>query len=331
MTRQTLDELALAGPSRPRRRPARRPVLRPRRGALPAHRPRPPGSSPRTSACTTDDDRWATGRATRCSQEIADERAHLARARGARSGRPVGDRPVRARARASTTSAASSSTPRCIRVWERRSTAIDAVGDALFRVFARDFAPLAERLDVADRPARGDPGASSTSTAAGRSCPRSASGRSSSSRPASELPSLFDEIVGRRRGRPRRAPRRRRLERAVETAEAAVADYAEWVASTLGAAVDDWALGRERYDELVGLRAFDGLDADAILEIGYEQLAENKAARVERRPRDRPDRATRRRSSTGSSRTTRRPSRRRWTPTATSWSGRAHTSSSTTS
>ncbi len=41
-----------------------------------------------------------------------------------------------------------------------------------------------------------------------------------------------------------------------------------------------WALGRERYDELVGLRAFDGLDADAILEIGHEQLALNKAGRV---------------------------------------------------
>jgi uncharacterized protein (DUF885 family) len=27
------------------------------------------------------------------------------------------------------------------RVWERRSTAMDAVGDALFSVFARDFAP----------------------------------------------------------------------------------------------------------------------------------------------------------------------------------------------
>src|SRR5450631_3292193 len=32
------------------------------------------------------------------------------------------------------------------RVWERRSTAMDAVGDAMFAVFARDFAPLTERL-----------------------------------------------------------------------------------------------------------------------------------------------------------------------------------------
>ena len=35
------------------------------------------------------------------------------------------------------------------------------------------------------------------------------------------------------------------------------------------------------YDQLVGLRAFDGLDASQILEIGHQQLALNKAARVE--------------------------------------------------
>ena len=47
--------------------------------------------------------------------------------------------------------------------------------------------------------------------------------------------------------------------------------------------------GGEEYDELIRLRAFDGLDADAILEIGEQQLAENKAARVRRGARDRPD------------------------------------------
>src|SRR3954466_8492100 len=32
-----------------------------------------------------------------------------------------------------------------VRTWERRSTALDVIGDALFLVFARDFAPLEER------------------------------------------------------------------------------------------------------------------------------------------------------------------------------------------
>ena len=35
-----------------------------------------------------------------------------------------------------------------VRTWERRSTALDVIGDALFLVFARDFAPLPERLDA---------------------------------------------------------------------------------------------------------------------------------------------------------------------------------------
>src|SRR5262249_61529580 len=34
-----------------------------------------------------------------------------------------------------------------VRTWERRSTAIDVIGDGLFVLFAQDFAPLPERLD----------------------------------------------------------------------------------------------------------------------------------------------------------------------------------------
>ena len=35
-----------------------------------------------------------------------------------------------------------------LRIWERRSTALDTVGDGLFLLFARDHAPLTERLDA---------------------------------------------------------------------------------------------------------------------------------------------------------------------------------------
>ena len=43
---------------------------------------------------------------------------------------------------------------------------------------------------------------------------------------------------------------------------------------------DDWAIGREKHDEMVGLRAFDGLDADAILALGWERLEQERAARA---------------------------------------------------
>ena len=56
--------------------------------------------------------------------------------------------------------------------------------------------------------------------------------------------------------------------------------YATWLRGTLAAGTDDWPIGRERHDALVALRAFDGLDADAILELGWQKLAEEKAARV---------------------------------------------------
>ena len=53
-----------------------------------------------------------------------------------------------------------------------------------------------------------------------------------------------------------------------------------WLESTLADGTDDWAIGRERHDAMVGHRAFDGLDADAILELGWQRLAEEKAARI---------------------------------------------------
>ena len=35
-----------------------------------------------------------------------------------------------------------------LRIWERRSLALDTIGDGLFLLFARDHAPLAERLEA---------------------------------------------------------------------------------------------------------------------------------------------------------------------------------------
>ena len=48
----------------------------------------------------------------------------------------------------STTCAGPSSIPTSLRIWERRSFALDHVGDGLFLLFARDHAPLPERLDA---------------------------------------------------------------------------------------------------------------------------------------------------------------------------------------
>ena len=163
-----------------------------------------------------------------------------------------------------------------IRIWERRSTALDVVGDALFLPFAQDYAPLAERLGSITSRLEAVPAylEESRSRAA---VPQVRAWQELEIESAADLPSFFDEIVAAGTGLPE--AERRRLERADQLARTAIADYASTLTASLDGGSDDWALGRDRYDELVDLRAFDGLDADAILQIGEDQLETNKAAR----------------------------------------------------
>ena len=165
------------------------------------------------------------------------------------------------------------------RVWERRSTAMDTIGDALFLVFARDFAPLPERLALAAGRLEAIPEflAQSRTRAV---VPQVRVWQRLEIESARDMPGLFEEITAAGRTAAIPSADQDRIERAATTARAAVAEYGTWLEASLATGADDWALGRERYDELVGLRAFDGLDADTILEIGWSQLAENKAARV---------------------------------------------------
>ena len=165
-----------------------------------------------------------------------------------------------------------------LRIWERRSLALDTVGDGLFLLFARDHAPLAERLDAIAGRLEAVPGFLDAA-------------RTRSSEPqvrlwqrieietAGQMPVLFDELVAAGRG-VLGPSEQRRLERAAAAAAVSVDLYTTWLEDTLGSGTDDWAIGRERHDRMVELRAFDGLDADAILELGQQKLAEERAART---------------------------------------------------
>jgi uncharacterized protein (DUF885 family) len=164
-----------------------------------------------------------------------------------------------------------------IRTWERRSTALDIIGDGLFLPFAQDYAPLPERLaSIASRLEAVPAYLAESRTRA--TVPQVRAWQELEIESAADLPSFFDEIVAADADLP--VAERKRLEQAAETARTAIADYASTLTASLAAGSDDWALGSERYDELVELRAFDGLDADAILEIGEDQLETNKAARI---------------------------------------------------
>ena len=166
-----------------------------------------------------------------------------------------------------------------VRRWERHSSGIDAVGDALFPLFTRDFGTPAERYAAIAGRLENVPEhlAAHRTRAVG---PQVRSWQELAIASARDLPSLFGEILAAAGTLGLSAAEARRLERAVEGARVAVAEHATWVESTLAGGTDDWALGRERYDALVALRAFDGLDAEAILEIGLDQLAANHAARA---------------------------------------------------
>jgi uncharacterized protein (DUF885 family) len=165
-----------------------------------------------------------------------------------------------------------------LRVWERRSTAMDTVGNALFLLFARDFAPLAERLESITGRLENVP----TFLLASRTravVPQVRLWQQVEIDTAAELPVLFRDIEAAARDAVG-AAEQRRLQDAVAQAGAAVSEYVEWLHDSLPGGVDDWAIGREHFDEAVALRGFDGVDADAILEIGWQQLADAKAARV---------------------------------------------------
>ncbi len=165
-----------------------------------------------------------------------------------------------------------------IRTWERRSLALDTVGNGLFLLFARDHLPLAERLEAIASRLEATPVhlEQAKSRAIG---PQVRLWQGLEIETAESLPGFFDEIVAAGTAA-LDAPQLRRLERAAETAKIAVARYRGWLAESRAPGTDDWALGRERHDELVRLRAFDGHDSDAILELGWQKLAEEKEARI---------------------------------------------------
>jgi uncharacterized protein (DUF885 family) len=164
-----------------------------------------------------------------------------------------------------------------VRQWERRSQAAAELGDALFLLFARGAAPLAERLSAIASRLEQAPGflVASQSRAVG---PQVARWQQVEARYARDLPSLAVEI--RTAGAGVLDPRElARLDRAIAGANAALETYRGWLDTTLRDATDDWPLRAERYDELLRLRAFGNLDARAILEIGEAQLRTNLEAR----------------------------------------------------
>ena len=166
-----------------------------------------------------------------------------------------------------------------LRIWERRSQALDTIGDGLFLLFARDHAPLADRLRAITGRLEDVPGYLDASRSRA-TVPQVRLWQRLELETADELPALFGEVTAASDGVLPETDRRR-LVRAADAAKTALEVYGDRLRSTLADGTDDWAIGRERHDALVAHRAFDGLAADDILELGWQRLAEEKAARIE--------------------------------------------------
>ncbi len=164
-----------------------------------------------------------------------------------------------------------------VRAWHRRPSAAGDVGDALFLLFARGAAPLAERLArIADR-LEAVPAYLEASRSRAKGAPV-ATWQETDLRNAEDLPYLLAEV---RAAADDVLPpgELARLDRAVGNAQTALDAWTGWLRDGLAHADDNWPLGAERYDELVRLRAFGDLEADAILAIGEEQLRRNHEGR----------------------------------------------------
>ncbi len=167
-----------------------------------------------------------------------------------------------------------------VRSWQRRASASREVGDALFLLLARDFAPLEDRLESMTQRLEGVPEAlhqvrDRLTDDAVRLW------NELEIRAASQLPTLVHEIVTSARERwPAGSPRLVRLESAAHATRDAVVDYCAWLESALDQARGQFPLGEAALDELLSRRALDGLATDDILAIGWQQLAEQHEMRA---------------------------------------------------
>jgi uncharacterized protein (DUF885 family) len=162
-----------------------------------------------------------------------------------------------------------------LRLWARMPEAVDQVGTGIFLLFARDFAPLDDRLERIAARLEGIP----AYLAASREqvvepvrlwCEVGAVA-------ARQLPELFATVVSAAGD----GSLRTRLERAATAGSAAAEDFAGWLeGDVLARGSDDWALGEERFERLLELRRLPDPPA-AILALGRRYLGEIKEERRE--------------------------------------------------
>ncbi|TMB85739.1 MAG: DUF885 domain-containing protein [Chloroflexi bacterium] len=164
------------------------------------------------------------------------------------------------------------------RTWAGRSNAAEEIGDALFPLFTRDYAPLPDRLErIADR-----------LEAAPRLLGETKSRLTDPVKlwvqidleSGAALPSFLDVILAAARSERCPDPLVSRLEAAVTGTRQALEEHATWLRNeVLPQATTEWRAGPEQFEEIVRLRELTA-SGDEILAVGEQILAEERAARA---------------------------------------------------
>jgi uncharacterized protein (DUF885 family) len=163
------------------------------------------------------------------------------------------------------------------REWAGSSRAAEHIGNALFPILTRDYAPLAERLESIAARLEAAPAYLSQS-------------RTRVDAPvrlwieidiegSEALPEFLDSIVAVARSEHVDPALAARVEAAADAAGKALGEHVAWLREQMLPQADGaWHTGAEGFERLVELRRLDA-DADEILAVGEQMLAEETAAR----------------------------------------------------
>ena len=163
------------------------------------------------------------------------------------------------------------------RPWAGSSGGAEHIGESLFPLFTRDFAPLRDRLEsIVSRLERAPTYLQQTR----ERVPEPVELWTRIDLESTEqLPAFLHTIVAAARAEAGDEALSRRLERVVAATRSALDEHAAWLRDdVLPRAAGDWEAGPERFEEMVRLRELEA-GGDEILAIGEDLLATEKAAR----------------------------------------------------
>ena len=163
------------------------------------------------------------------------------------------------------------------RSWQKRSSAAEEIGEALFPLFTRDFAPLPERL--ASIAGRLEAAPQLLSEAQARVTDPVALWAEIDIEGCEALPGFLDTIVSATAADGGDPALAERIRRGADATRTALEAHVRWLRDeALPNATADWVAGPEHFEEIVRLRELEA-SGDEILAVGEQMLADATAAR----------------------------------------------------